>query len=36
MQDPSPPPEIVELPEQALAAVAGGESNHVIAPVDDP
>lgn len=36
MQDPILPPEIVQLPEAALAAVGGGASSYVMPPVDDP
>jgi hypothetical protein len=36
MNDPASPPEIADLPEPALASVAGGESNTVMPQTDDP
>lgn len=36
MQDPMPLPDIVELPEPALAAVAGGATDYVMPKPDDP
>lgn len=36
MQDLTLPPEVVALPEQALAAVAGGGADTVMPRLEDP